>query len=99
MLRIEQLAAAWAGKTVVRLPLTPARQRLLTYLAQDDRLFTDRTWARGMATTIRNSLPNVDLVKRGPDERTEDYVDLPAWTKDGALASTSSPYHSARSST
>ncbi|XP_050707122.1 uncharacterized protein LOC126992427 [Eriocheir sinensis] len=84
MLRIEQVAAAWAAKTVVRLSDTPARRRLLTSLAQDARLFTDRTWARGIARATRLSLPDVDLAGRGPDEKAEGYVDPPPWAADVA---------------
>ncbi|XP_050706664.1 uncharacterized protein LOC126992035 [Eriocheir sinensis] len=84
MLRIEQVAAAWAAKTVVRLSDTPARRRLLTSLAQDARLFTGRTWARGLARATRLSLPDVDLAGRGPDEKAEGYVDPPPWAADVA---------------
>ena len=82
--RVDQQAASWVARTILRPADTPARRRLLSTLPQDDRVFTTKTWAGDLARTTRRLLPSIDLVGRGADEKVEEYITPPPWAAEVA---------------
>ena len=77
--RVDQLAATLVARIVNRPTDTPARRALVTALPQDDRVFTERTWLRGLARATHRALPGIDLVERGADDVTDNYTNAAPW--------------------
>lgn len=64
---------------VIRPTDSPARHRMMASLPQDDRVFTQKTFKRGLVKATRSSFPDLDLVERETDDKAEDYVNPPPW--------------------
>ena len=78
-LRVEQLTATLVARTVNCSADTPARELFIRSLPQDQALFAGKTWLRCTTRAVHLALPGVDLVKRGKDDKAENYAIPPPW--------------------